>query len=211
MQLIDRWWSRPARYRMYMLLLIMPFAYQEMIQTHLHICFCLFSHSHTQIRYIGGIKRLGQKNHRRRSSYWRCGCYHRDAWCSIWKEVVRCRCSWWRAWLRRCGELFRFSSTSLSIDRRFVYLLLRCLPESLQCPSIVYILSYNFYKHTYDEYEIQEEHLKGVTNIIDQASVLENPDDVRDEQHRREEEHKINSICTATDARFRPGWGAREI
>ena len=24
----------------------LPFAYQEMIQTHLHICFCLFSHSH---------------------------------------------------------------------------------------------------------------------------------------------------------------------
>ena len=34
--------------------------------------------------------------------------------------------------------------------------------------------------------------MKGVTNIIDQASVLENPDDVRDEQDRREEDHKIN-------------------
>ena len=58
--------------------------------------------------------------------------------------------------------------------------------------SIVYTLSYNLHIHIYIEYEIQEEHLKGVTNIIDQASVLENPDDVRDEQHRREENHKIN-------------------
>ena len=63
---------------------------------------------------------------------------------------------------------------------------------SLQYPSIVYTLSYNLHIHIYIEYEIQEEHLKGVTNIIDQASVLENPDDVRDEQHRREEDHKIN-------------------
>lgn len=82
----------------------------------------------------------------------------------------------------------------LSFERSFfVHLLLRCfLHASLQYPSIVYTLSYNLHIHTFDEYEIQEEHLKGVTNIIDQASVLENPDDVRDEQHRREEDHKIN-------------------
>ena len=56
----------------------------------------------------------------------------------------------------------------------------------------IYFIIQLLHIHTFDEYEIQEEHLKGVTNIIDQASVLENPDDVRDEQHRREEDHKIN-------------------
>ena len=38
--------------------------------------------------------------------------------------------------------------------------------------------------------ELQEEHLTGVNNIIDQASVLESPDEVRYEQQRREELHK---------------------
>ena len=82
----------------------------------------------------------------------------------------------------------------LSFERSFfVHLLLRCfLHASLQYPSIVYT--------------IQEEHLKGVTNIIDQASVLENPDDVRDEQHRREENHKINPDTQFYNQKY---WGMK--
>ena len=38
--------------------------------------------------------------------------------------------------------------------------------------------------------EMEEEHLNAVNSIINQASVLENPDEVRDMQHRREELNK---------------------
>ena len=38
--------------------------------------------------------------------------------------------------------------------------------------------------------EMEEEHLKAVNSIINQASVLEDPNEVRDIQHRREELNK---------------------
>ena len=38
--------------------------------------------------------------------------------------------------------------------------------------------------------EMEEEHLNAVNSIINQASVLENPNEVRDMQHRREELNK---------------------
>ena len=41
-----------------------------------------------------------------------------------------------------------------------------------------------------NDFEMEEEHLKAVNSIINQAAVLENPDEVRDMQHRREELNK---------------------
>eukprot|EP01083_Nonionella_stella_P000388 1124_1 len=38
--------------------------------------------------------------------------------------------------------------------------------------------------------EMEEEHLNAVNSIINQASVLEDPNEVRDMQHRREEQNK---------------------
>jgi len=37
---------------------------------------------------------------------------------------------------------------------------------------------------------MEEEHLNAVNSIINQASVLEDPNEVRDMQHRREEQNK---------------------